>query len=385
MKIDLLLLGGTLIDPAQEIKKQSNIAVDNGKIIDVDFDSSYYSAKQSLDISGKLVMPGLIDLHTHLFYGGTPIGVNIDLDFKANGVTTFVDAGSAGAGNYPIFHDAIISKSKYRIFSFLNIYYPGLVNTSHWLPRHDRNPIHYASIPALFETINNYSESIVGIKVMASSDYNYHGLTALRMGIEAGKQINKPLMVHFSSPPVFAVDILPLLNPGDILTHSFRGEPNSCITKEGVPLKELISAQKRGVIIDIGHGEGSFSIEVAKKMLDNGFYPDVISSDMHINSIKGPAYNLPTTMSKFLSLGMDLLDVVKASTWTPAQVIGKKNQLGTLEKGSVADLAVFELVIGEFDYYDAIYEGANVIRSNKFIGNKSLKNIMTILKGKVIS
>lgn len=385
MKADLLLVGGTLIDPGLETEKISNIAIDNGKILDVDFDPRDYEAKQSIDVTGKLVMPGLIDLHTHIFYGGTPGGVNIDSSFDSNGVTTFVDAGSAGAGNYPIFNDMIISKSRYRIFSFLNIYYPGLINTSHWLPRCDRNPIHYASIPALLEVANDYSENIIGIKVMASSDYNYNGLTAVKMGIEAGKQIHKPVMVHFSCPPAFAADILTLLNHGDILTHSFRGEPNSCLGGDGKPLDELISAKKRGVIIDIGHGEGSFSIEVAKKMLNYGVFPDVISSDMHSNSVSGPAYNLPTTMSKFLSLGMELRDVVKASTWTPAKVIGKQEQLGSLAKGTLADLAVFELETGKYDYYDAIYEGAEVIKSNKFLGNKSLKHIMTVLKGQVLA
>jgi len=382
--IDLLLKNGTVIDPSQKINKKLSVAINNGKILDLTTEPDKYEAKQIKDIEGKLVFPGLIDLHTHIFYGGTPSGVNINDDFYSAGVTAYVDAGSAGAGNYEIFNEFILSNSKYKTFAFLNLFYPGLINTSHWIPRHNRNPIHYASIPAAMEMIEKYPQDIIGLKVMASSDYNYHGLTAVRLGIEASKHTKKPVMVHFSCPPSRPADILPLLNENDILTHSFRGRPNSCLTEDDKPIPEIIDAKKRGVIIDIGHGEGSFSVEVARKMLEQGLYPDVISSDMHSRSINGPAFNLSTTMSKFLSLGMSLNDVVEASTWTPARVINKQSQLGTLKQDTVADLAVFELKNGNFDYYDAIYEGAEIIKSNKFTGDKFLKHIMTVLDGKLL-
>lgn len=384
MKVDLLLKGGTVIDPAQRINEQLDVGIDEGKVKFLVKDSTSVEANLTKDVTGKLVVPGLIDLHTHVYWGGITVAVKADPVSVRTGVTTFVDAGSAGAGNFLGFHEYVINKSKSRIFAFLNIYYPGLVNSSDWLPRFDRNPIHYACVPAAVKIGKEYEESIVGIKVMASSDYNYSGIIPIQLGIEAAKQLRKPVMVHFSAPPPTSRELLPLLRSGDILTHSFRGNPNSCLTKEGKVMPELYDMQKRGVIIDIGHGCGSFSFDVARRMLEENLSPNVISSDLHSRSINGPAYDLPTTMSKFLSLGMSLEEVVAASSWTPAKVIGKQDEIGHLKEGTVADIAVFELEKGEFEFFAQTYQGAEVRSSTKFIGDKRLKHAMTIIEGEIL-
>lgn len=384
MKIDLLLKGGRVIDPAQKINGEFDIGVNEGKVALITRDSSKIKASVVKDVTGMLVLPGLIDLHTHVYWGGISNGVKADPISTRTGVTTFVDAGSAGAGNFSGFKEYVIDKTKSRIFAFLNIYYPGLINSSHWIPRYNRNPIHFASVPAAIETGIKYDEVIVGIKIMCSYDYNYDGLTALCLGKEAAKILKKPIMVHHSSPPPTCLEILPKLGCGDILTHSFRGEPNACLTSEGLVLPELYAAKERGVVIDIGHGRGSFSVEVARKMLEQKLLPDVISSDIHGGSLNGPAYDLPTTMSKFLSLGMGLTDVIAATTCNPARVISKQDQLGHLKEGTVADIAVFELKKGKFEYMDGTYIGADIHESNKFCGEFKLEHKMTILSGKIL-
>jgi len=192
-------------------------------------------------------------------------------------------------------------------------------------------------------------------------------------------------MVHRASPPPTSKEILSKLGCGDILTHAFRGEPNSLLTSEGLLIPELYAARERGVVIDIGHGRGSFSIEIARKILKQKFYPDVISSDLHAGSINESAYDLPTIMSKFLSLGMNLNDVVSSVTCNPAKVINKNDQLGNLRKGTEADIAVFELKKGNFEYMDGTFVGADVRESNKFYGEYRLENKMTIISGEIIS
>ncbi|MBA7531711.1 Deacetylase [subsurface metagenome] len=313
-----------------------------------------------------------------------PLAVKTDYIMGQTGVTTFVDAGSAGAGNFCGFKEFVIDKAKARIYAFLNICYSGLVTSSNWIPEYNRQPIHFLSVPAALEVGRKYNDVIVGIKVMCSSDYNFHGLASLELAKEAAKILKKPVMVHRSSPPPTSREILPKMEFGDILTHSFRGEPNTLLNSKGLIIPELHKAKENGVVIDIGHGSGSFSVEVAKKMLAQKFFPDIISSDLHISSIKGPAYDLPTTMSKFLSLGMNLKDVIAAVTCTPAKVIGKNIQLGHLKKGTLADIAIFELKKGKFQYKDCSWVGDNVIESKNFWGDFKLEHKMTILSGEIL-
>jgi dihydroorotase len=384
MAFDLLLEGGRVVDPAQGIDRKLNVGVEDGTIAALLDPHEVVSAGRVVDVAGQLVMPGLVDLHTHVYWGGTPAGIQPDPVSARSGVTTFVDAGSAGAGNFEGFVEHVIRRSRCRILAFLNIYNPGLVNTSRWIPRSERNPIHFASVPAAIDVSERYSDVIVGIKIMASGEYNFSGVTALRLGIDAASRLGKPVMVHRGTPPPTATEVLRELRPGDILTHSFRGGTSSCLTADGKVMPELVAAKERGVILDIGHGLRSFSAPVAAAMLEQGVLPDVISSDLHAGNLYGPVFDLPTTMSKMLSLGMDLVDVVAATTSNPARAIGKANMTGTLSIGTRADIAVFELAEGQFKFSYGVNDGSGQSTLESFVGSKRLNHVMTVLGGEAL-
>jgi len=385
MEINLILKGGRVIDPEQKIDGVYDVGINSeGEIAFITKDSSKFKASVVKDVSGMLVLPGLVDLHTHVYYGGTPMGVKADPLSAKSGVTTFVDAGSAGAANFSGFKEYVIDKTKARIYAFLNISYIGITTSSHWIPKYDRHPIHFLSVPAAVEAGMKDSQEIVGIKVLCSYDYNFHGLTALSQAKEAARILKKPVMVHHSVPPPTIKEILSKLECGDILTHSFTGEPDTLLTPDGLIAPEVYEARERGVVIDVGHGMGSFSVEIARKCSENNFFPDVISSDLHVDCINGPAYDLPTTMSKYLSLGMNLNDVIAAATCTPARVIDKNMQLGHLKEGTVADVAVFELKKGKFEYTDGSHVGMDVTNRTKFWGEFKLENKMTIISGEIM-
>jgi len=384
MALELLLKGGRVIDPGQDIDQALDIGIEDGKIAALLEPTETTQARQVIDVTGELVTPGLVDLHTHVYWGGTPSGLKADPISTRTGVTTFVDAGSAGAGNFEGFLAHVILKSRCRILAFLNIFHPGLVNASRWIPRGDRNPIHYASVPAAIEMSERHSDTIVGIKVMASAEYNSFGLTALRLGIDAAQRLGKPVMVHRGTPPPTAAEVLRELRAGDILTHSFRGGPSSCLTKDGNVMPELLDAKERGVIVDIGHGLRSFSAPVAATMLEQGLLPDVISSDLHARNVHGPVYDLPTTMSKMLSLGMDLVDVVAAATTNPAGAIGRLPEIGNLNVGSSADIAIFDLVEGAFEFTYGVNDGTGASPIEKFVGNMRLDHVLTVRAGEAL-
>jgi dihydroorotase len=385
MTLELLLKGGRVIDPGQNIDQALDIEIRNGKIAALLEPSETTEAEQVIDVTGKLVTPGLIDLHTHVYWRGTPNGLEADPISTRTGVTTFVDAGSAGAGNFEGFLEHVILKSRCRILAFLNIFHPGLVNVSRWIPRFDRNPIHYASVPAAIEMSERHGDTIVGVKVMASAEYNPFGLTALRLGIDAAQRLGKPVMVHRGTPPPTAAEVLRELRAGDIVTHSFRGGPSSCLTRDGTVMPELLDAKKRGVIVDIGHGLRSFSAPVAATMIEQGFLPDVISSDLHARNVYGPVYDLPTTMSKMLSLGMDLVDVVAATTTNPAGAIGRLSDIGSLSVGSSADIAVFHLAEGSFEFTYGVNDGTGASPVETFVGDKRLEHVLTVLAGEALN
>ena len=377
MNCDILLKGGRVIDPAQGIDGAMDLAVKNGKIISVATDIPQTEAEKVMDVSGKLVIPGLIDLHTHVYQGGTSVGVDADRLCARTGVTTFVDAGSAGAGNFQGFRDHIIKRSRARILAFLNLSFPGIFAFSKDVMVGELFDLRLADIPAAVRTAEENSDLILGIKARVGlSTSEDQGLAPVYLAIKAAKTIGKPVMIHTEDPPPTQSEILSLLRSGDILTHVFRGNPNGPINSQGEVLPELWEARKRGIIIDIGHGMGSFTFESARQAITQGFLPDTISSDIHCLSINGPAYDLPTTMSKLLNLGVSLAAVIEASTVSPARAIGR-DDLGTLREGTVGDITVLELMEGEFEYQDTAGE--------TMVGRQKLTSVLTLIKGQPIA
>ena len=354
---DLLLAGGTVIDPSQNVHAPSDVALAGGRVAAVAPAILSKNATRVVDVAGKLVVPGLIDLHAHVYWGGTSLGVDPD-DLSARaGVTTFVDAGSAGAGNFVGFRRHLIERSRVRIRAFLNISFAGIFAFSRQVMVGESVDLRLLNVAEAVRVAREHPDLVLGIKVrLGLIAGEGRGIAPLHLALQAAEALGQPLMVHTDLPPPTRREVLPLLRPGDILTHAFRPVPNGPLAgagSAGQVLPELWAARERGVVIDLGHGMGSFSFESARACLAQGFVPDVISSDVHALCIDGPAYDLPTTMSKLLNLGMSLDQVIAASTAAPARAIGRPD-LGTLREGAVADVTVLDAQVGEFPFVDVL-------------------------------
>jgi dihydroorotase len=359
-----------------------DVGISGNKVVSVAPDIEISSAKRIIDAGGCLVLPGLIDFHTHVFYGGGPWGIDPDELGPRTGVTTMVDAGSAGAGNFHGFYQNVIQQSRIRIKAFLHIAFNGLEGCAIYAPEDlviagELEDIRRAMVRPAVEIGARYRDTICGIKVRASVEAaGSHGAIAIDLAQQAAESLGLPVMVHIGTPPPTRKEILKKLRPGDVLTHSFRGDPNGPYQLDGTLMEEMSEARDRGVLFDIGHGVGSFAFASGRKLIEAGFLPDIISSDVHTYSINRIAFDLPTTMSKFLALGMDLMEVVRATTVAPARFLGLGNTIGSLQPGYVADIsiiqlahqkAIFEDAFGETISADQVFVPAATIRAGEVL------------------
>ena len=370
MKYELVIKGGTVIDPSQNIHSILDVALANGKIAALESEIPATQAQQVIDASGKLVTPGLIDLHTHIYWGATSTGLEPDPICARSGVTTMVDAGSSNAHTFAGFRRFIIEPAHSRIFAFLHV-------TPY--PRPGGDPVAHAksNIAATIKVIEENRDVILGIKLfVAGNMVGQYGLGLLQVAREIADRVQLPIMVHIGFSPPSLVEILSLLRQGDIVTHSFHGHDNRIVDDAGNIRPEVLKARERGVILDIGHGAGSFSFETAKAMLKQNQYPDIISTDLYTANVNGPVYDLPTTLSKFLNLGMGLDEVISAATERPAEIIHRDEGLGKLQIGGLGDVAIFDLLEGEFEFFDC--------HRQKLIGNQKLVNSQTICQGRLM-
>ena len=368
---DLVLKGGRVIDPAQGIDKITDVAFANGTVAAI---GDGLSGKDTRDVSGKIVAPGLIDLHTHVYWGGTSLGVQAELLARSGGVTTFIDAGSSGAGNFHGFRKHVIEPSPVRILPYLNVAFPGIFAFSKTVMVGESSDLRLVDPRECARVARENRDLILGIKVrVGKSASDDSGIMPMDMAMEVAEEVGMPLMCHLDHPPPSRREVVERLRPGDILTHCFRPFPNAPVRADGRVREEVLAARARGVIFDIGHGGGSFGFATTKGMLAAGFLPDVISSDVHVISIDGPAFDLLTTMSKFLCLGVDLPTVIKLATENPAAAI-KKPELGTLKPGTVGDATIIDITSGRFDYADSIGE--------HMIGDKRMLSAGVVLAGK---
>jgi dihydroorotase len=352
---DLVLRGGRVIDPASGRDETGDIAFGDGKVIAGRHDLAA-SGTEIVDARGLLVVPGLIDLHTHVYWGGTSLGVDAAEVARRSGTTTFVDAGSAGPGNFHGFRRHVIEPSPLRIIPFLNISFPGIFAFSGSVMVGECADLRLLDLRECVRVIKANRDLIAGVKVRVGRNAGgASGAAPLDMALEVAEESALPVMAHLDNPPPSRLEVLSRLRRGDILTHCFRPFPNAPVGEDGRIREEVLEARRRGVIFDIGHGGGSFGFRTAEGMLAAGFLPDVISSDVHSLSINGPAFDQLVTMSKFLSLGMELADVIGASTAAPAAALGRSD-IGRLEIGAVGDATLLELAEGEFDYRDVLGE-----------------------------
>jgi dihydroorotase len=376
----LLLKGGHVIDPKNKIDGQMDVAITNGKISAVAPGISEATAKKVVDVTGLYVTPGIIDMHVHAFHG-TDVDAYIAngltslppdaFTFRA-GVTTVVDAGSAGWRNFPQFKKQTIDKSQTRVLAFLNIVGTGMVSRFQEQDVNDMNPVMTANMIKRL-----YPDILVGIK----SAHYWGDFTQVDHAVEAGKLANVPVMVDFGEhePPLSIEDLfMKHLRPGDIFTHTYSYGPKvrETVVDENMKVKPFIfAAQKRGIIFDVGHGGGAFSWRQAVPAIQQGFKANVISTDLHAESMNGGMKDMANVMSKFLNIGMSLQDVILRSTWNPANVIHRPD-LGSLSVGSDADVAVFNLLKGDFGFLD--------IRKTKLKGTQKLQAELTIRDGKIV-
>jgi len=352
---DLILKGGRLIDPASARDEPADIAFGDGKVVGIGRDLAGDDA-EIIDARGLLVVPGLIDLHTHVYWGGTSLGVDAVEVARRSGTTTFIDAGSAGPGNFHGFRHHVIEPSPLRIIPFLNISFPGIFAFGPSVMVGECADLRLLDARECVRVINANRELIVGVKVRVGRNAGgASGVAPLDIALEVAEETGLLVMAHLDNPPPSRLEVLSRLRRGDILTHCFRPFPNAPVEGNGQIREEVHEARRRGVVFDIGHGSGSFGFRTAEAMLAAGFLPDVISSDVHSLSINGPAFNQLVTMSKFVCLGMGLVEVVRASTNAPAVALGRTD-IGRLAIGAVGDATVLELAEGEFEYRDALGE-----------------------------
>ena len=352
MSYDLMLKGGTLIDPAQAIHAAKDVAFTDGRVTDIGDDLSAGDADRIIDCTDCLVVPGLIDFHVHVFWGCGHYSMEPDPHCIAKGATTVLDAGSAGADNFEGFRKYVMDASDTRIFAFLHISSQGLLTPNIG----ELENIQYANVSRCVEMIERHRDRLLGVKVRMTNKLIQPsaGIRPLFLAREAADAVGLPVMVHPNSAWCESLDdILAVMKAGDILTHCFHGSGCGVLDEKGNLRDSVRDAVGRGVLFDVGHGQGSFKWEVVEAALDQGLIPYTISSDLHVYNIDGPVYDLATTISKFLHLGMTLDDAVLRSTVHPARLLGMNGEIGTLKTGAHGDAVVMKMETGMFDFFDA--------------------------------
>jgi dihydroorotase len=347
---DLLISGGTVVDPAARRHERADVAIADGKVAAVGINLPGRATK-TVDATGLLVTPGLIDLHAHVYPGCTELSVDADPLAARSGTTTMVDCGSVGAKTFGGYRRFVVEPSRTRLLAFVNISVIGLVA----MPECGYG--RFVDSNAALRCIEENRDLVVGVKVRGSRNAFGEENTAqpVWMARAAASAAGVPVIMHVGDPPPVIEQALEILRPGDIVTHSFKGQPvTRIVDHQGRVKPEVRAARERGVLFDIGHGSGSFSWSVSHRLAEQGFWPDTISTDVHTSSIKPPiSIDMPNAMSKLLHLGMPLDEVIRASTSSAAKAIGWQDRIGSLQPGMAGDIAILALEDGEFPLTDS--------------------------------
>jgi dihydroorotase len=363
---DIVIAGGHVIDPANGVDGVRDVAIADGRIAAVAERLPRHTVRRVIDAAGRYVTPGLVDFHAHLYWGRDYLGIDADSLAWRCGVTTWVDAGSAGAFSIPGLREHIVRRSALRMFAFINISYlgiPGMNYDEYCNPK-------ACDVPLLARVVETNRDLIVGVKVrMGKEGVCYPGLRPLHKAVEAAEATGLPIMCHISDTPPPVDQVLALLRPGDIVTHAFTGAGERLVDGRGRVRAAALRAKEAGVRFDVGHGAGSFSFASAEALAHANFWPDSISTDLHQISLVGPNLvedqeimprirgdgaphlTLLTVMTKFLALGMPLREVIRATTATPAAMMGHP-ELGTLTPSAPADVAILSLDAEPVELFD---------------------------------
>ncbi len=350
MTYDLVIKNGTVVDPAQGVHSKKDIAVAGGKIAAIKDYVSDNDTHDVIEAEGLLVTPGLVDLHVHVWWGVAHLAVEADPSCLHRGVTTAIDAGSSGANTIAGFHRYVMNQAATRVLAFLHISGMGQLDNDIG----ELEDIRWARVEKAVEAAKLHADRIVGIKVRLTDNIvGPNDLMALDRAIEAGEELQKPVMIHVGGSVNQFEQFMEKLRPGDIVTHSFTGRPHGILDNNNKVVDAAWDALKRGVIFDVGHGAGSFSFPVAEACLEQGLGPGTVSSDVHRYNIRGPVFDLLTTLSKYIHLGYSIDDALALGTMKPAAAVGLPDHIGTLKVGADADIAVIQHREGPVTFTDA--------------------------------
>ena len=367
-RYDIVIQGGEVLDPSRKFRQVADIAVQDGQIAAIE---PQIAADRGIDIvqaKGLFVTPGLVDLHTHI-HSGLRLGIDADPLAARSGVTTWVDAGTFAYNEIDGFRRFIVRPAQARIFGFVYLY------PSNRDPSQD--PVEYCRkvMKPTGEAAVANRDIVLGVKLQVGSNMNGpYSLQFLQIARELCDQYEIPLMAHISFAPPTTDEVMPLMRPGDVVTHCFNTHTLGILDGNGRIKASVLDARQRGVLFDVGHGLGSFNFDIARKALDQGFLPDTISTDIYDLNIDGPVYDMPTTLSKMLSLGMSLEDVLLRATANAAKVVNRVPKMGTLEIGAPADIALLEMAEGQVNLIDS--------QRNAVTVQKTLESRLTICRGK---
>jgi dihydroorotase len=375
VKYDLLISGGEVVDPGGGLKGSLDVGVSGGKIVAVASSLAASEARRTVSAKGLLVTPGLIDIHAHVFVNAHDMGGHTDHFCRSTGVTTLCDAGSTGSATFPGLRQVIDHAVKTRIRAFVNLSAIGIVGTSRG---GELSHFPYADPEGCARTIEENPDLAIGVKLRYGPGLVWEYTTEpVKLARRTAAAAGVPLMIHITDSPIPLPDILAEMIPGDIVTHCYHSRAHGIMGEEKqLVLKEVVEAQRHGIIFDCAHGRNHFSFPMIEKALDQGFLPDTISTDLTFTSAtKGPVWDLPTTMSKLLHFGMTIDDIVERATAAPAKILGYEGTVGTLKPGANADIALIERRNGNVELTDS--------DGNKVTARERLITRMTVKDGRV--
>ena len=340
---DLLLTGGTVLNPATGLRQELDVGVKDARIAALQAKLPRAEAKRVIEVPGCYVTPGLIDFHVHSFWGVNPYGCELDSVCLSTGVTTAIDAGSSGPINFKGFQKLVYERSKTRMIAFVALAQHGVLNDPGEL-----EDLRFADPNAAAATVGESPNVGVGIKVrLHKKGVGVNGREALRLAIRAGEASKSPVMVHVGNTGIPMSEIAATLRPGDVITHCYTPQKPSIIDEQGKLLPEVRAAKERGVIFDVGHAGGHFDFNLVQRAMGEGIIPDVISSDLH-GRLSQPGFgvvgDLPTVLTKFLPMGLSFDEIIAKCTVDAARVIGWQDRIGSLEVGREADIAVLQIL-----------------------------------------
>jgi dihydroorotase len=357
------------MDPAGGVKRRADVGISGDKIAAIEDNLPADRGVEVVDAARLFVTPGLVDLHTHCYYGGTGLGTNPEPLAARSGVTTWVDAGSFGFNQTEGFRKFIVEPSKVRIFGYVYLY-PDNRNP-------DMDAVKYvrSMMKRTGETVVANKDILLGVKLQVGSNMNgRYSYDFLKIARELCDTYKIPLMTHISFAPPETDQVMELMRPGDVVTHCYNRHTLGILDESGKVKQSVRDARARGVLFDVGHGLGSFNFEAARKALADGFVADTISTDIYNLNVKGPVYDMPTTMSKMLYLGMSFDDILLRTTIAPAKIVNRVEGLGTLKVGGPADVALLAIEEGAFPLTDS---QKNTVTAKQRIVSKA-----TICRGK---